>query len=234
MRVSEMLMAIANWLESPNNEALLLAEYNEELFKTTAEACLNASSVLKAHAAEADQIEPPEPSLNSESLDKLAEIVNALDSSDDPTLINTASVIDQLLLTVAAPSSAIREFKKNEEKQLEALKKRYKYPKENLDEHYKVSDTLKAINDSEYFKEHKISQHPLKTRYCPDHPGESTFRVGDDEYQCPLDNKIYNYTTGYTNAKGEVIPGGSVANQTPLNYPNNDAMFDTRESRLNK
>lgn len=58
MRVAKLLTAIANWLESPQNEALLLAEYDDECLEKVAEACAGAALVLRAGAFEADQIEP--------------------------------------------------------------------------------------------------------------------------------------------------------------------------------
>ena len=76
----------------------------------------------------------------------------------------------------------------------------------------------------------------LNTRYCPDHNGVQSVRIGERTYQCPLDKKIYNYETGYTNYKGENIPGGSVANQTPESsdyFAAPSRIFDSRDSLMN-
>jgi len=75
----------------------------------------------------------------------------------------------------------------------------------------------------------------ITTRYCPDHIGVQAIRVAERTYQCPLDGKVYNYEVGYTNYKGQKVPGGSVANQTPstFNYggiPNR--FYDSRSSAL--
>ena len=56
MRISEMLKAIASWLESPNNEAILLSEYNDDCLKVVSESCILASSALKKAAQEVDLI----------------------------------------------------------------------------------------------------------------------------------------------------------------------------------
>jgi hypothetical protein len=55
----------------------------------------------------------------------------------------------------------------------------------------------------------------LSTRHCPDHCGTSVLRVAENVYQCPIDGKTYNYEVGYINYKGQRVPGGSVAEQTP-------------------
>lgn len=55
----------------------------------------------------------------------------------------------------------------------------------------------------------------LSTRYCPDHRGVQAIRIAEKVYQCPIDGKKYDYEMGYENYKGQKIPGGSVAAQTP-------------------
>ena len=62
MRVSEILTAIASWLENPNNEAILLSEYNDDCLNVTAAGLSEAASVLRKTAEEADVFEPEEPS----------------------------------------------------------------------------------------------------------------------------------------------------------------------------
>lgn len=55
----------------------------------------------------------------------------------------------------------------------------------------------------------------LSTRYCPDHRGVQASRVSEHVYQCPIDGKTYDYEFGYVNYDGQIVPGGSVAAQTP-------------------
>ena len=74
----------------------------------------------------------------------------------------------------------------------------------------------------------------LSTRYCPDHPGVMTVRISENTYQCPLDGSTYNYETGFQNYKGEVVPGGSVAGQTPetSSYGIPMRFYDSRDTIL--
>jgi hypothetical protein len=60
-----------------------------------------------------------------------------------------------------------------------------------------------------------LGEGTLSTRCCPDHRGVQAARIAERTYQCPIDGKTYNYETGYVNYKGQVVPGGSVAAQTP-------------------
>src|SRR5208283_3475607 len=112
MRTAELLHAMAAWLESPNNEALLLAEADETSMQVVAESCVLAAALLKKAADEVDAIEPPTESvLTPEYIEETAVLAAALDSSDDPQLKRVASVLDELLLTIAAPPGAVAEKK---------------------------------------------------------------------------------------------------------------------------
>ena len=57
-------------------------------------------------------------------------------------------------------------------------------------------------------------------------------RIGDNVWQCDLDKKVYDYANGYTDEKGNKVPGGDVANQTKLDNTSSYQMFDTRPERL--
>lgn len=77
----------------------------------------------------------------------------------------------------------------------------------------------------------------LSTRYCPDHTGTQSIRVAEHLYQCPLDGKIYNYLSGYTNYKGQQVLGGSVKEQTPANSNFGGVpmmIYDPRANIINK
>lgn len=234
MRISEMLTAIAAWLESPNNEAIMLAEYDDDCLRVAAQGCIEAAFILRNAAEEVEGIEPqPESNLTAEALDELADLATTLDESDDPNLKRTASVLDELLLTIAAPPAYAAQFKEAEDNHINSLKQRYQSPQEELDEVNKVADAKKAIEGSPYNKEYRIMEHPLSARSCPDHAGAQMSRVGEGMWQCELDKKVYNYQTGYTDERGNKVPGGDVAAQTPNEYPEAHSIFDTRESRLN-
>src|SRR5574338_667859 len=102
MRTAELLNAMAAWLESPNNEAILLAEADDKCMQVVAESCVLAAALLKKAADEVDVLEPPsESAINAQSIEETAALAQALDESGDPQLQRVASVLDELLLTIA-------------------------------------------------------------------------------------------------------------------------------------
>jgi hypothetical protein len=233
MRISELLNAMASWLESPNNEALLLAETDEQCMQVVAESCVLAAQLLKKAADEVDAIEPPEESnITPQSIEETAALAQALDESGDPQLKRMASVLDELLLTVAAPPNAYAERKDLIDARADEIKKKYQDPRKDLYKYNKLERSEKAIEESGFTKTYKILEAPLSSRYCPDHPGAQIARVGEHMWQCDLDKKTYNFETGFELANGSKVPGGDVAQQTQgLDTPFH-AIFDTREGRL--
>ena len=233
MRIAEMLTTIAAWLESPNNEAMLLAEADENCMRVVAESCVLAAELLKKAADEVDAMEPPTESvINSESIEETAALAAALDATNDPQLKKMASVLDELLLTIAAPPGAVAEKRAAENGRLEELRKKYQQPRETLRDYNKIGKSEKAIEQSGFTKEYRILEAPLSTRYCPDHAGAQIARIGEHMWQCDLDKKTYNFETGFELQNGSKVPGGDVAQQTAgLDIPFH-AIFDTREGRL--
>jgi hypothetical protein len=233
MRISEMLNAIASWLESPDNEALLLAEYDDDCAKVVAESCVGAAQLLKNAADTVDQIEPAaESNLTPESLDQLAQIAEAFDFSGDENLQKQASVIDELLLTIASPPNALAARQDLLDNRTEELKKKYNNPTKVLADSNKTADSQKAIENSKMTQQPQIYEHPLNTRYCPDHPGTQKARIGEGIYQCEMTHKVYDYENGYTLDDGTKVPGGNVSLQTQLVSSPYYAIFDTRNERL--
>src|SRR5678816_4893914 len=142
MRISEMLSAIASWLESPNNEAVLLAEYHEGSMKVVAESCVLAAALLKNAAEQVSEMEPPEESkITPQAIEEIAALAAAFDASGDPALKKQASVLDELLLSIAAPPVEGR--KDLLDARTEELKKKYENPRKEL------HDTLSLIHISE-------------------------------------------------------------------------------------
>lgn len=233
MRIAELLTAIANWLESPNNEAMLLSETDDNCMKIVSESCVLAAALLKSAASEVDVLESPEPSkLTPESIEGIADLAAALDSSGDPALQKQASVLDELLLSISAPPGAYKAAKAAEDYRLEELKKKYENPREELAKVNMITDAEKAIDKSKMAKEYKILEAPLSSRYCPDHPGVQIARVGEHVWQCEMDKKTYNYELGFELINGSKVPGGDVSEQTQgLSVPTH-AIFDDRSSRL--
>ena len=175
------------------------------------------------------------------NLKHMVNLANILDSSDDPALQKYASVLDQILLTMAAPKAKIaaelaqeKEVEKLREKYREqAIEDNYKKPHEKHDEKIKAADAVKAIKDS--IKQYRPLEAPLSTRTCPEHPGAPLQRVGEYVYQCSMDKKVYDFRAGYTSLKGNVVPGGDVSQQTQSmgDRAPDHMTFETRESKLN-
>lgn len=233
MRIAEMLQAIAAWLESPNNEALLLAESDEECMNVVAESCTLAAALLKNAAEQVDSMELPEESkITPESIEDLANLAAAFDASGDPSLKKQASVLDELLLSIAAPPNAYAARKDLEENRINELKRKYNEPHDELRKLNSIEKSEKAIDKSEMTKRYNIMEAPLSTRYCPDHPGVQIARIGEHMWQCEMDKKSYNFDSGFTLNNGSKVPGGNVSEQTKgLNIPFNN-IFDTRDGRL--
>lgn len=233
MRISELLNAMASWLESPNNEALLLAETDEKCMHVVAESCVLAAELLRKAADEVDVIEPPDESkITPQSIEETAALAAVLDQSGDPQLQKMASVLDELLLTIAAPPGEVSERRAAANDRAEELRKKYEQPRKDLHEYNKIGVSEKAIEKSNFVKNYRIMEAPLSSRYCPDHPGAQIARVGEHVWQCELDKKTYNFETGFDLNNGSKVPGGDVAQQTQgLEIPFH-AIFDTREGRL--
>lgn len=233
MRISEILKSIASWLESPNNEAILLSEYDDECLNVVASSCVEAAHALKVAAEKVDEIEPYEASpITAESLEDLANLATALDSSDDPTLKKQASVIDELLLTIAANPNAITDKKAANEKKIDEIRRRYEEPRKHLEDVNKIADAKKAIENSPMSKEYKPLEFPLSTRSCVNHPGAQLQRIGENVYKCDLGGETFDYSEGYKLNNGSSVPGTSVANQSHNLTNTEQGMFDTREGRL--
>ncbi len=233
MRVAELLNAVASWLESSDNEAMMLAEHDDDSLTTTAMTCFEAAQVLRKGASEVDAIEPHEQSnLSSESIDHVVELAQAFDQSDDENLHKLASVFDELLLSISAPAGSVEQFKSAQEEKMNEIKKQYEEARSGHNK--KLGDAAKDIKSSPYYKEYLPMEAPLSSRSCPDHAGQQMARVGDHMWQCSLDKKVFNFQSGYTNEKGEKVPGGDVSLQTEkMDMGEGHAMFDTRDSRLN-
>jgi len=234
IKSSEMLKAIANSLESTENEALLLAEDDDDCLAIVATACVAAAKILKNAAEQLEEIEPhSDVFLTKEHLEDLASFASDLDASGDPDLQKKASVLDQLLFTIAATPESIKARKESDNKRIEEMKKRYEESSKRFEEVNKLGDVKKEVEDHPSMKEYTIMEHALQTRSCPDHAGAQMRRLAEDTYQCSLDGRVYNYPAGYTLLNGDKVPGGSVQNQSQYyKKPNYNESYQTREEKL--
>lgn len=237
MKISEMLKAMASWLENPDNEALLLAEYDSNCLEVVASSCITAANELRKAAAKVDEIEPAvESKITSENLNTLANIAEAFDRSDNPGLQKQAHVIDEILLTIAASPDAFSTRQGVIDAQINDAREKFivNQKKTNSAEEKKIADAKEAIEESGATKNYRVLEHSLSSRGCPDHAGTPLSRVAENSWQCALDGKVYDYQSGFTLENGDVVPGSSVMNQNALDYYPEFSMFDTREGRMKR
>lgn len=181
--------------------------------------------------------------LTEEDIDVLYSMAEEFDQSDDPVLKKQASVLDEILLTLASPKNALAvAAQKSEDEINKIIEKRkqergeeaYNASKKALDKGNMVEEQRKAVN--EQVKRYRPMEAPLQTRYNPDIPGESLMRITDHVYQSLLTGKIYDFKAGYTTDKGNKIPGTAVEFQTPElgGAQMGRSMFDTRENVMSR
>lgn len=230
MKLSEKLLIVAGWLEDSENDLLVNAEHDQSCLLTVASALVKAAEALREGADEISKLEPA--MLTPEKLDEMAAVAQAFDESGDELLRKQASVLDEILLTLAAPRGAAIDFRQANDDRIEQLKKKYKDTKSHQDELNKVSDSLKAIEKSPVYKTYRPLESPLSTRYCPDHAGGMIVRIGEHTWQCVMDKKVYNFDSGFKTMRGNVVPGGGVEHQTPDHAEEGHSVFDTRDGRL--
>jgi hypothetical protein len=240
MSVSNGLRELARQLQANADAVLEEAEKSQPLFDLVTDVVANAVVHLEKAAA---AIEDREPVVTGELLDTIAYLANALDETGDAVLQKKASLLDELLVTISAPKSAVAQARRQSEDELARL--REKYRDQNREEIYKTRtrSALDKMNQKEktqglvedQVKTYRVLQAPLQTRSCPDHPGVGMIRVADSVFQCALDHKVYDYRQGYTTMKGNKVPGGSVDQQVPdWGQYDGATVFDTRETLMSR
>jgi hypothetical protein len=207
-----------------------------EEFQVLVQAVAEASSQIENLAEKIGN----DPKITSKQLDEIAALAQSFDESGEPFLQKQASVLDELLLTIAAPKSAIAQAKKAEEDEVNRLRDKYRksradecyeFPKESLDKQNQVKETAAAVDKVKRFAPLEA---PLSTRYAPDYPGNMMTRINDHVYQDPMTGKIYDFKAGYRTNKGNEVPGTAVENQIPDlgTVQEGHTMFSTRESLM--
>jgi hypothetical protein len=242
MRTSELLLQLADNLDSGDNSVLVRASEDERMVDIVANALVSAAAILRTAAEEVGDFGPD---ISEEDLEEMAVIAEEFDKSNDPLLQKQASVLDEILLSVSSDRLAIERFKQAQTAETERL--RSKYRSQHLESDYhgakKVHDheiaqagegkPAEAI--SKRVKNYRPLEASLSTRYCPDHPGAPVLRIADSIYQCDLDKQLYNYEAGYTTMAGNSVPGTGVSNQSQFlgQRAPEHANFSTREQVLN-
>lgn len=224
------LLKIAEYLADSDNEIFVAAfeKLSDEELKSFAELSVLASEMLlKLNSIKEELI--PEAGYSSEDIDVLASIATEYEASGDEKLIKQASLLDDVLYTIAVDPKAILKHKLGQVKKLRDLRKQFedtqaekeKIIRQKLDELNGVDVAKKAIEKSKILAEPKSKElaplsYPLLSRHCPDHHGVGLIRIGDNVWQCGMDKKVYDYNTGYTLYNGNKVPATSVADQTDV------------------
>ena len=220
----ELLKSTASWLENHDNEIFTLLEEHDDSVNIAAKACVEAAEILKKANLDIQIISGIQEQRKdvTHALEQLQSLANDLDSSGDPNLIKKASLLDEILLTVAADVEEKKRFEDRMNQKIAEIK--------NKKTNKKALAGESKAKEGKVFEENEAS---LSTRYCPDHPGEPVLRIGDGIVQCSLTGKIYNYNEGFVTEKGNKVPGTSVENQTnhDTHLSNPLSVSDTRESR---
>lgn len=237
------LRVLASKLEKSSDELLVRASSKgKELFDKVAVAIAAASTLLEDVADDMDKNASFE--VSPEYLDELASLASFFDKSDDPALKKHASVLDELLLSIAAPKNAIAQARKVTDDEINRLRDKHRQlkdeeayvkPREELHQMWSSEAQAKAVDQQ--VKQYIPLEAPLQTRCPPDRPGGQMTRITDGVYQDIATGIIYDFKNGYTTQKGNKIPGGSVENQTrqlsdSRNY--STSVFQTRDSIMGR
>jgi hypothetical protein len=243
MAISMDLRVLARKLEKSSDDLLVSAsKKNPDVFQKVATAIAAASTLLEGVADDMDNHASFE--ITPQQLDEIAALASAFDESEDPLLKKQASVLDELLLSIAAPKNAVAAARKVTEDEINRLRteRRKTTGEECYDEPRKRLSTMENAQAQAKAVEQQVKRYvpmeaPLQTRYPPDRPGGQMTRITDHVYQDIVTGIIYDYKAGYKTQKGNEVPGGSVENQTHDLGDIRDqgmSLFETRESLMGR
>jgi ribosomal protein L37AE/L43A len=203
-------------LESPENELLIQVENDDQKLQHVASLLVGAATLLK----QAQDIAGSD--FFMEAFEDLASISASFEQDGDEDMLKRASVLDELLMTIAADPHALDRAKQASAQKYMELREKFRLNRKEIS----VTDQLKKINRTDKaekrIKESKVVEAPKavspmqyarEARTCPEHAGALVRRVSDGVWQCTMDQKIFDFNTGFSVASGEKVPGGSVANQ---------------------
>ena len=243
MAISIDMRVLARKLEKSSDELLAnAAAKGPDVLEKVSTAIVAASTLLEQVADDMD--ENASFSITPDQLNEIAALASAFDESKDPLLKKQASVLDELLLSIASPKNAVAMTRKATEDEVNRLREErrkarreeaYEAPRKAHAEMNNAEAVAKAVEQQ--VKRYVPLEAPLQTRYPPDRPGGQMTRITDHVYQDIDTGIIYDYKAGYTTQKGNKIPGGSVENQTRQlgDYRNQgSSLFETRESLMGR
>lgn len=228
------LLKMAEAFENPDNEALIAVECDEELLSSVAFSFAKAAEALREVAEITAAFESAPEAMTEQKLEEMAAVAEAFAESDDPLLQKQAAVLDDILFSLASPQNALlfSNAAEDHDDRIEQLKKKYTETREKQQKWNHIAEAVKDIEKSPVYKEYRPNEAPLSTRYCPDHSGISTHRVGEHTVRCPLDGKTYNWDEGYSTLKGNKVPGTTVQEQNATDQHNTFTTFDSRSTRM--
>lgn len=243
MAISMDLRVLARKLEKSSDDLLINASTKgPEAFEKVATAIAAASTLLEGVADDMDQ--SAEFSISPRQLDEIAALATAFDESGDPLLKKQASVLDELLLSIAAPKNAAKDARKVTDDEITRLREKrrgsrreeaYEEPRKAHADMNNAKEQAKAV--AQQVKRYRPLEAPLQTRYPPDRPGGQMTRITDHVYQDIVTGIVYDFKAGYTTQKGNEIPGTSVENQTrQLGDARNQSasLFESRQSLMGR
>jgi adenylate kinase family enzyme len=208
MSISMDLRVLAKKLEQNSDELLSKAsDKGLKVFDKVVTAIAASSSLLESVADDMDN--NAEFSISEQQLDDLAAIATAFDQSNIPALKKQASVLDELLLSIAAPKNLVAKIKQANEDEVNRLRENYRtkrreeayeQPKEAQSTFNQKKEIAKAVEQQ--VKKFVPLEAPLQTRYPPDRPGGHMTRITDHVYQDILTGIVYDFKQGYTTQKG--------------------------------
>lgn len=223
----DIIKSTASWIENPDNEIFGLLEYDDDSLNIMARAAVIASAVLKKAAMDIQVISGVADTNKYEkdivdAMNELKVIADELDLSGDEKLMKKASVLDEILVTMASSVEAQENLKRNFEKKIAEIKARSK----SNGSFSQIKTSTEARSNEKSGHEARPLEASLSTRYCPKCGGGMTFPTGEDEVTCTLCHAKVNYREGYTKPNGTRVPGTSADRQTEaLKDVSIDGMF---------
>lgn len=237
------LRVLARKLEKSSDDLLISAsKKSPEIFQKVSTAIAAASTLLEGVADDMDNNASFD--ITPNQLDEIAALAASFDESGDPLLKKQASVLDELLLSIAAPKNAVAMARKATEDEINRLREErrksvegdlYQEPRQRLSKMNNAVEQAKAVEQQ--VKKYVPLEAPLQTRYPPDRPGGQMTRIADGVYQDTVTGIIYDYKAGYKTQKGNEIPGTAVEYQTRDFGDKRDqgmSLFETRESLMGR
>jgi hypothetical protein len=217
---------VVEYLQSADNDLLISIDHDDDKMVEVASLLAMASELICLASDIVD--DTTDEHIASELIEDLASIASAFDASEDEMLIKKASVLDELLFSVAADKTLLLQNKIAATQKLKDLRDKFRSSKKELSTRQKLrkmnhSDEMeKRVESSGVLDADKRAtpmRHALDARTCPDHAGTQLKHIDDGVWQCTLDEKIYNFKDGFTLYNGEKVSGGSIANTNILpNY----------------